>query len=159
MDKRLSIIAGVGIGLGAAAMYFLDPDRGARRRNLVRDKTTHVTRQVSHAADIKARNLANQIHGLAAEARGLLTRREIIDDVVVERVRAKLGRLVSHPSAVEVHANNGRVTLSGRVPSDEIDHLICRVGRIRGVVGIENALEEMRHASEPTYSEHAHQRA
>ena len=33
-----------GIGIGAALMYLLDPDRGRRRRALVRDKAVHFAR-------------------------------------------------------------------------------------------------------------------
>ena len=36
MNNKTAIVGAVGIG--AALMYFLDPDRGKRRRALVRDK-------------------------------------------------------------------------------------------------------------------------
>ena len=36
MNKGVALIGGV--GLGAALMYIFDPDRGGRRRALIRDK-------------------------------------------------------------------------------------------------------------------------
>ena len=53
------------------------------------------------------------------------------DDVLVERVRAQLGRLVSHPHAIDVEAVNGRVTLRGPILQAEVNRLLRASGRVR----------------------------
>ena len=71
MNKTLAVLGG--IGAGAAVMYFLDPDRGARRRALVRDKAVGLKNDASYAIAGKAKDLRNRAQGLAHEAKGLLS--------------------------------------------------------------------------------------
>jgi uncharacterized membrane protein len=126
---------------GAALMYFLDPDRGAKRRHLVIDQFLHAGHVAADAADMTARDLGNRARGLAAETRAGFADDAADDRVVEGRVRTELGRTVSHPSAITVTANQGTVTLSGRVLAAEVDELLRRVHDVRGVRGVENALE------------------
>ena len=61
-----------GLGAGAAAMYFLDPDRGARRRALVRDQVNSKALKASNAIRGKKEDLANRAYGTMMEAKNLL---------------------------------------------------------------------------------------
>jgi len=70
VNKALTILGGV--GAGAAAMYFLDPDRGTRRRALVRDKVAGISNDARQAVVGKAKDLRNRTIGLAHEAKGLV---------------------------------------------------------------------------------------
>jgi hypothetical protein len=58
-----------GAALGAAVMYFLDPQGGRRRRALVRDKTFSWANQAEEYAEKKAQHLGNRASGMAHEAR------------------------------------------------------------------------------------------
>ena len=93
------------------------------------------------AVSTTSRDVRNRARGLAAEASSLLSGDKPSDDVLVERVRSKMGRCVSHPGAIDVSANNGRVTLSGPILADEVADLLSCVGSIRGVDEIDNHLE------------------
>jgi uncharacterized membrane protein len=137
-----------GIGIGAAAMYVLDPDRGRRRRALAADTLALAWHQVRDSADVTARDLANRTRGIANEIGAGLGSEEAEDRVLEERVRSKLGRLVSHPSAIEVRAENGTVTLTGPVLESEVSDLISGVESIRGVRSVENRLEPHKQASD-----------
>jgi uncharacterized membrane protein len=53
-------------GIGAALMYFLDPDRGARRRALVRDKVVHAAHVTGDSASATRRDIANRTRGVIA---------------------------------------------------------------------------------------------
>ena len=132
-------------GAGVALMYFLDPARGARRRALVRDKVVHLKHKTTDVAETTGRDLRNRALGLAAELRGRFDDRDVDDAVLVERVRAELGRVVSHPSSVVTTARDGRVTLSGPVLADEAEHLLSHVRSVRGASEVIDRLERHRY--------------
>jgi hypothetical protein len=58
---------------------------------------------------------------------------EADDSVMIERVRARLGRVASHPRAITVEACDGVVTLSGDVLADELSSIVSSVKSVRGV--------------------------
>ncbi len=127
--------------LGAGLMYLLDPDRGRRRRAMLRDQMVHLVNRTPDAAETAVRDLYHRAQGLAAEA-GSRLRSDTADEVVVEaRVRAELGRLVSHPGAIQVAAQDGRVTLGGPVLAHEVDPLLKGVQSVPGVQAVVNSLE------------------
>ncbi len=57
------------------------------------------------------------------------------------RVRSAIGRAVSNPSAIEVRAENGRITLSGPVLTAEVSELLATVRGVRGVQEVSNQLQ------------------
>jgi osmotically-inducible protein OsmY len=130
-----------GLGVGAALMYLFDPERGNRRRALLRDKVFHAAHSTGEKLDVKSRDAANRLHGLLARTKSLLTRERVPDTVVAERVRSRIGHVVSHPGSIEVAVQDGRVTLAGPALSGELDPLLCEVQHVRGVTGVENKLE------------------
>lgn len=132
----------MGAGIGASVMYYLDPNLGRRRRALARDKVAHGVNQASRGLDVAGRDVANRARGLAAQARSRLRDEPVADEVLVERVRARIGRLVSHPGAIEVAACDGIVTLSGPILQDEVRPLLHHVRRVPGVRYTENCLTE-----------------
>jgi osmotically-inducible protein OsmY len=122
-------------------MYFMDPERGRRRRALVRDKVAHTTRASSNALGAVGLDLAHRAAGLFARARSVVRQRPVDDGVLVERVRAKLGRVVSHPHAIDVNASNGYVRLRGPVLRSEASRLVRVVARVAGVRDVIDALD------------------
>lgn len=133
-------------GAGAGLMYMLDPDRGARRRALVRDKAVHVARRTSTVLAKGVRDVRHRSRGVLASTRAILRHEEVPDDVLCSRVRAALGRVVSHPHAIAVRADDGHVTLSGPVFEHEVEALLSTVSAVDGVMGVTNHLEAHRSA-------------
>ncbi len=130
-----------GAALGGGLMYLLDPDRGNRRRAQVRDKIIRGLHVGGDVGDKAIRDLRNRARGAVAEFWASV-RNEPVDDAVLEqRIRAKLGRVVSHPNSIEVRAENGRVSLSGPVLAAEVDELLWSLSSVRGVRDIENRLD------------------
>jgi uncharacterized membrane protein len=121
-------------------MYLYDPQMGRRRRAVARDKLIHVGYGIEDAVDVTARDLRNRSVGLLAIMRSVFAGEEVDDEVLAERVRAQLGGLVSHPRAIEVRAEQGRVTLSGPVLRDEVNSLLKGVAAVRGLCDVENQL-------------------
>jgi hypothetical protein len=127
--------------LGVVAMYMLDPDKGKRRRALIGDKAYSVVSDTRQALGAATRDAAHRIEGLRARARRLMTDAPVPDDLqLIERVRARIGRLVSHPHAIQVGANNGRVTLSGPVLAYEVSRLLNAIRNVWGVSSVEDRL-------------------
>src|SRR5579872_3078215 len=137
MGKGISagfLIAGVGVGAGC--MYLMDPDRGRSRRAMLRDKTSSAYREVRTSFERAQADLANRAHGLLAQAKSAVQHEPVEEDQLIARVRAKLGRLVSHPHAIDVIARDGTITLGGAVLEDEAQKLVSGVGSIRGVSSV-----------------------
>src|SRR6185503_780187 len=130
----------VGGMLGALAMYFLDPHEGRRRRTRTRDRMIHAGKRLNDAGKVTARDTVHRARGVLATARKLFEQEEISDAVLVERVRAELGRVVSHPHAVEVAADRGHVTLSGPLLAEEVRPLLRCVRGAPGVKAVSDRL-------------------
>jgi len=129
-----------GAAIGVALMYFLDPNSGRRRRARTRDKAVHAARVVSEGAKVTALDTVHRAQGAWAEARRMFSHEEVDDDVLVERVRAELGRVVSHPHAIEAAANGGHLTLIGPILSYEVRPLLRAVRRVPGVRAVSDQL-------------------
>ena len=130
-----------GAAIGVALMYFLDPNSGRRRRARTRDKVVHAARVVNEGAKVTARDTLHRAQGAWAEAKRLFNHEEDIgDDALIGRVRAALGRVVSHPHAIEVAAGGGHVTLIGPILSYEVRPLLKAVRRVAGVRAVSDQL-------------------
>jgi uncharacterized membrane protein len=125
-------------------MYLLDPQAGTRRRARLRDAMTRAAHKTGDALGATSRDLVNRTRGLAAGARGWTAADSPSDEVLVARVRARLGRFVSHPRSIEVVAHGGRVTLSGPILEHEADAAVVAISRVPGVESVDDALERHR---------------
>jgi uncharacterized membrane protein len=122
MFRSLDFYRGLVVGLGV--MYLMDPERGRTRRALVRDRAVDATKAIQ---DFLGKSSRDPNHSAT--------------ETLAERVRAKLGRYVSHPHAVEVEAEDGCVVLRGPILSHEIEELVDAMSSVRGVREVVNRLE------------------
>jgi hypothetical protein len=130
MNKPLATIGAA--AAGALAMYYLDPELGERRRALLAELVRS---------------------GMPGERprphRGRLPRRAYLrptyadprtDAELRDAIQARLGRIVSHPGAIQVGVDNGVVRLSGSVLAKERDGLLAQVQQMAGVQKLVNAM-------------------
>src|SRR5688572_25215190 len=82
---------------GAALMYYFDPAAGRRRRARLRERSRHAARVAGELIGAGSRDLANRARGRVYLLRGRLDRGPVDDDTLSARVRARLGRVCSHP--------------------------------------------------------------
>ena len=122
-------------------MYLLDPDQGRRRRAGIRDRVGRAARISADAVEATRRDALHRASGAAARIRGRLHREPADDRVLVERVRAQLGRVVSHPHAIAVQATDGIVTLRGVILQAELPQLLSSVKNVPGVRDLVSELE------------------
>ncbi|NML18592.1 hypothetical protein [Azohydromonas caseinilytica] len=130
-----------GIAVGAAAMVLLDPQRRRRRLSLVRDQAVRLGHAGACFVDVGLRDLGHRAKGLGARTTALLRRSSADDAVLVQRVRAAMGRVVSHPHSIWVTAAEGCVTIGGPVLDGELAPLLKCVHSVRGVREVRDALE------------------
>jgi len=135
-----------GLGLVAAiaaagAAFFFDPRSGGRRRALMRD---HLHRSVNQSREFLGKAGRDARQRIGGSYSGLLSRfrraEELDDRIVEERVRAALGRLTTHPGAVDGVCRNGVVYLSGHILQDDADRVVRGLARVRGVREVVNEL-------------------
>jgi uncharacterized membrane protein len=139
MARGGALVAGVGIGTGLS--YFFDADRGARRRARMRDAVVHTTVVTRRAVSTTSRDAVHRTYGAVASLRNVARPQPVDDCVLCERVRAKLGRVVSHPHAIGVMASDGTVRLRGLVLAHEAEPLLSAVRHVRGVREVVDQLE------------------
>jgi len=126
-------------------VYFVDPNQGARRRAVLRDKFFRFTNETGDFFRRTGRHVSNKFRGYAAEGRSMTRnvagQSESVDDrTLTERIRAELGHHTTRASDIVVTCYDGRVMLHGAVPPAEIDAIVAAVTAVRGVTGVENQL-------------------
>lgn len=132
---------------GAAAMYFFDPRMGRRRRALFRDGALCRFNSLAHQMDKAWRDVGNRAQGAVTAIRGAMRRDHAGDAILAQRVRSAIGRVVSHPHALEVSAGDACIVLRGHVLSNELHGLMSCVRGTRGVREVVNHLEVHEDAS------------
>lgn len=138
MNNGMTFIGGLGVGAGLS--YFFDPSRGRRRRKLAADQLFSTVHHAADAAEVTERDFENRSRGLAARMRSRFDHDEPDSSVLVERIRSKMGRVVSHPGPIHVTVDKGVVTLSGPILRDDVGPLLSTVRKMRGVRKVENRL-------------------
>jgi hypothetical protein len=131
-----------GAAVGAAAMFMFDPDRGRRRRKQTGQAMRRLGVQTGGWLETGGRDAGNRWQGVLAQWRRLAGQgRPPSDEQLRARVRAHLGRLVSHSHAVTVDAHEGCVTLAGPILEHERAALLADVARIAGVREVRDQLD------------------
>jgi osmotically-inducible protein OsmY len=134
-----------GAAAGAAAAWFLDPNDGARRRNVARDKALKYARRGGAEVTRKADYAAGQAKGAVAQATPsdrAPAEERLNDPALQAKVESELFRPADAPKGqVSVNVEHGVVWLRGEVESPElIRSLGERAGQVEGVRGVENLL-------------------
>jgi hypothetical protein len=138
MGKTTSLIGG--LGLGAVAIYLLDPDRGGTRRAILRDKLNAVWHVKLRAKDAMLKDARNRLTGALAGAASRFERSTPDDEKLVARIRSEAGHLISHPRALRVEASGGCVALSGDILAEEVEPLVRAIWEVPGVTSVEHRL-------------------
>lgn len=134
-----------GFLLGTAVAYFGDRSRGRQRRARVWDAIARARRKERRLLGKAMRDAAYRVHGALERVRHPPEDSAVPDQVLVGRVRAQLGRVVTHTHAIEATVADGVVCLSGPILEAEADRAVLEVARSPGVRDVIDKLE--RHAT------------
>jgi osmotically-inducible protein OsmY len=144
--RRVAVAAGSAGVAGAAGVYFLDPSRGARRRNMARDRAFALVRRGRHEAERKAEYAAGHAKGAVHDARtqvaGERQNPEMTGQDLARKVESIVFRDGELPKGqVNLDANGRTVALRGQVDSQEqIDELVRRTNDVPEVEVVDNLL-------------------
>ena len=137
MDRRIGSSAltwALGAAVGATAMYFLDPNRGKQRRAQLQAQSLKAGRHASQLLDAGVRDLSHRLSALPHRVQSFMKKDDAVDDLrLIERVRSKMGRYISHPAAIVVSALDGDVILSGSILEAEHREVIPALRHVPGV--------------------------
>ena len=137
--NALNVLAGAAAGAGV--MYFYDPHRGRARRIEFIEHAGKLLRRDETSLMKYGKNLLNRMRGAVAEAEAALVPEvTITDEVLVERVRSRMGHIVAEPHGIRVVASNGVITLEGHVARSEKSKLKHEIGQVPGVERINDRL-------------------
>jgi osmotically-inducible protein OsmY len=138
------VVGYIGAALvGALAMFFLDPDRGAYRRNQTKDRFAGTARRGGAELGRTSRRVAADVYGVKQKIAHLDRDEPPENDAVLaQKVMSELFRDRDIPKGdINVDAVNGVVSLRGQVRRPgQINEIESRVRRIDGVLEVENLL-------------------
>lgn len=140
------------MGLGAAAQYFLDPDRGAARRNQAREQVQTAAQRAQQRVQGGAEAAQDLTADMAYQTTPPPPPSALQDDTVLtEKVR---GEILARPEfssyGVNIDAVAGIVTLRGQVDDPlAVTELEQVVRKVAGVRDVENFLTTTGVSSNP----------
>lgn len=136
-------VALAGIAGGAAAMFFLDPQRGRARRARARDRVRGLANRAGTRLARTGGKVSSDVYGLRQRlAHGAPESVDYNDATLARKVESELflGRDVPSDRIV-INAENGVVTLRGEVDRPEqIRELEKAAAKIAGVRGVQTLL-------------------
>ena len=136
--KKLRLAA-----IGALIVYFFDPQNGARRRNMARDRVLAFFRKRGRDAAQAGRAVSTEAYGAKEKVTHLREEPKDYDDQTLKaKVESEVFRPADAPKGdVAVNVENGIVYLRGEVERPElIEELEAQVAKVQGVRGVENLL-------------------
>jgi osmotically-inducible protein OsmY len=138
--KRLLAFAAA----AAAVTFFFDPENGARRRNVTRDRVLAFFRQSGRKAGRTGRSVASEAYGLKQKAVHMKeeARPEPDDVTLARKVETEIFRDAEVPKGnINVNAEGGKVFLRGEVQDPSmIEDLEKAARKVQGVREVENLL-------------------
>jgi osmotically-inducible protein OsmY len=143
MSRLITLLFGVGIG--AAAAHFLDPQSGRRRRHEMREQAVSKAQTTAGQAVSSAQHAAGKAKGAAATATPSGSGLDDADDLTLARkVETEIFRAPDAPKGdVSVDVQRGVAHLRGEVADER---WITRLGqdaeKVDGIKGVENLLHK-----------------
>lgn len=136
------------VALGAGISYLLDPQSGRRRRALIRDQWEHVRHRSGDLFGKARRDARQRTYGLYEQTLSHLRRDAADDHILEQRVRSALGRLTSHPGAIDVTVHDCIADLEGDILAREVDSVLRGVRRVRGIHDVNDRLRAYERAGD-----------
>jgi hypothetical protein len=128
---------------GAGLLLLFDQGAGGRRRGCLR-RLDRVLRRRAPGLPASGPGAIRRMAGLAGRLERLVRpgARSVEDAALRDRVRRRLGHVVSSACAIAVEADGGRVVLTGDVAGADRRAVISAVARVPGVEYVDDFLDD-----------------
>lgn len=138
-DEEVNLKVMIGAAVGAAGMYFFDPQQGRRRRSQLQQRIGGAARRAAREAGRKAEYARGQVEGLRHTGSEVAPEN---DQTLVARVESEVLSRWKYPKGqISVNAIDGIVELRGTCDTPEqIDDLEAEVRKVTGVVDVRSFL-------------------
>jgi osmotically-inducible protein OsmY len=132
----------IGGALGAALVYFLDPEQGRGRRARLQDQFGARLRDGQRSLERTARRLRDSAQGAVAQLESASPGEPEDDLTILSRVESVLFGMPGFPKrSVNAEVVQGGLTLRGEVMTEEEARAVVEAAsRVRGVVAVESLL-------------------
>ncbi|MPZ23605.1 MAG: BON domain-containing protein [Dehalococcoidia bacterium] len=142
--RALGVPMVAGAILGGAFVYFMDPDKGTRRRHIAMDRAGALTRRSATRLGRSGRKLGSDVYGWRQKIahRGAGQPTPPNDEALARKVESELFRDPGVPKGrINVNAEHGVVVLRGELDRpEEIKDLAERARSVPGVADVRNLL-------------------
>lgn len=132
------------VALGAIAAYFLDPDRGRRRRHIAADRARSEAREGAAAVAGAARAAKAETEGAAEKAKAATREQSApeTDQTLKAKLESEVFRDAEAPKGqVSVDVVDGVVTLRGEVEDEKWRKKLEKdAAKVAGVTGVKSLL-------------------
>ena len=128
--------------LGAALMFFLDPQSGNRRREMLVDRAGGTFRRTRRKTERAGQAVAAQAYGVTQKVSNVRgDDKDLTDETLKSKVETEIFRDADAPKGqVDVNVIDGVVYLRGEVEEDMIKDLEQATRKVSGVKDVENLL-------------------
>lgn len=138
----LTMVA-LGVAAGAAALFFLDPEQGRRRRRLLVDRVGAVARRGSGRVGRMTRYAGSTLSATRDRVASFANDDEPVDDITLtDRVESQVFRDHDLPKGeLNIDTVDGVVMIRGQVDEPEVmNEIIARTWRVEGVKDVRNLM-------------------
>jgi osmotically-inducible protein OsmY len=113
----------------------------------VRERGGDLRHKLEAAAQAGSRRRAERMHGTVMPERTRVRTEPVDDALLRDRIRSRLGHVVTHSSALLVDVEAGHVVLGGAVAASDIERVVHAVAEVPGVRSVDNRLSVQAPAS------------
>lgn len=133
---------GMGLLMGAAAMYLLDAENGERRRAGLVRRVDWYRDEVERTIERERVRMQREVDKTVRTVLRRVRESMVPDQAIAREINARLEDILPFEEAARIHVTvrRGLVTLEGAITEDRLNRLLGHIATVPGVRGLDNRL-------------------